>query len=196
MPVLAVIGWVSFPYHSIIYCCMIISTYRSSCYRNGMFVSSPVLLLNRFICGWSTGKVKDFTSAGANGPFNFLLAKSLYCTFSGIKKKQRCQIIVIIELPWIVYSLFIYYLCCLYAHCVVFICSDHMHIIFVCIIIKTLPGILSHFPARIRSCEAVIYWFMCAFHICDCCVVQIEPMTEDRMIKKGWIEERSVKCFI
>ena len=87
--------------------------------------------LNRYICEWSVGKVKDFTSAGANGPFNFLLAKSLYCTFSGIKKKQWCQIIVIIELPWIVYSLCIYHLCCLYAHCVVFIYSDHIHIIFV-----------------------------------------------------------------
>jgi len=40
-------------------------------------------------------------------------------------------------------------------------------------------------------CEAVIYCCMCAFHICACCVVQIKPMAEDRMIKKGWIEERS-----
>jgi hypothetical protein len=61
------------------------------------------------------------------------------------------SIIVIIELPWIVYSLCIFHLCCLYAHCVVSVCSDHMHIIFVCIFIKTLLGVLSHFSARIRS---------------------------------------------
>lgn len=84
---------------------------------------------------------------------------------------QRCQIIVIIELLWIVYSLCIYHVCCLYAHGVVFICSGHMHIIFLCIIIKTLPGVLSHFPATIRSlwgCDVLIYvcipcmWLLCS----------------------------------